>query len=88
MKWIRPVLFGATCLLTVPAHAQPLNDAEKPVVLAGAQFCIGPACVGQDYGRRYHYYDRDYDRDGRYRRHYGYGRDYEYRRHRDYDYWR
>ncbi len=54
------------CVTAFPALADSLSTTDKPVVLAGGQFCVGPGCVG-----------RDQDRDWRSRRHgYGYDRDY------------
>ena len=63
MRTFASILAGAACLVAVPALAAPEAGPQKPLVLAGAEFCVGPACVGHD------------DRDWRYRRHYGYDYD-------------
>jgi len=64
MKTLASILVVAAGL-TMPALAGSPGTTDNPVVLAGGQFCVGPACVG-----------RDRDRDWRYR-HRGYGYDRE-----------
>ena len=65
MKTLASILLVAASVTAFPALADSLSTTDKPIVLAGGQFCVGPACVG-----------RDRDRDWRYR-HRGYGYDRE-----------
>ncbi len=67
MKTLASILLLAAGLTAFPALADSLSTTDKPVVLAGGQFCVGPACVGRDR-------DRD-DWRYRHRRGYGYDRD-------------
>jgi len=65
MKTLASILLVAASVTAFPALADSLSTTDKPIVLAGGQFCVGPACGG-----------RDRDRDWRYRhRGYGYDRD-------------
>jgi hypothetical protein len=64
MKTLASILVLGAALMAMPAIADPLNTSDKPIVLAGGQFCVGPACVG-----------RDRDRDWGYRHHRGYAWD-------------
>ena len=65
MKTLGSILVLTAALTAMPALADSVSTTDKPIVLAGGQFCVGPACVG-----------RDRDRDWRYRhRGYGYDRD-------------
>jgi hypothetical protein len=86
MKSFVLLLACAAGALAVPAYAGSLASNDKPVVLAGARFCVGPACVGRDHdsdwryrhSRQYHHHYRDdrgygYDNDTE-RRDYRYGR--------------
>jgi hypothetical protein len=65
MKTLGSILVLGAALMAMPAIADPLSTSDKPIVLAGGQFCVGPACVG-----------RDRDRDWGYRHHRGYDRGY------------
>ncbi len=67
MKTLGSILVLGAALMAMPAVADPLSTSDKPIVLAGGQFCVGPACVGRDR-------DRD-DWRYRHRRGYGYDRD-------------
>ena len=64
MKTLGSILVLGAALMAMPAIADSSSTTDKPIVLAGGQFCVGPACVG-----------RDRDRDWRYRRGYGYDRE-------------
>jgi hypothetical protein len=64
MKTLASILVLGAALMAMPAIADPLNTSDKPIVLAGGQFCVGPACVGR-------YRDRDWE----YRHHRGYAWD-------------
>jgi hypothetical protein len=64
MKTLGSILVLGAALMAMPAIADSSSTTDKPIVLAGGQFCVGPACVG-----------RDGDRDWRYRRGYGYDRE-------------
>jgi hypothetical protein len=64
MKTFGSILVLGAALTAMPALADSLSTSDKPIVLAGGQFCVGPACVG-----------RDRDRDWRRHRGYGYDRD-------------
>src|SRR6266516_794315 len=65
MKTLGSILVLTAALTAMPALADSVSTTDKPIVLAGGRFCVGPACVG-----------RDRDRDWRYRhRGYGYDRD-------------
>ena len=66
MKTLASILLLGAGLMAFPAVADSLRT-DKPIVLAGGQFCVGPACVGRDR-------DRD-DWRYRHRRGYGYDRD-------------
>jgi hypothetical protein len=63
MKTFGSILVLGTALMAMPALADSLSTSD-PIVLAGGQFCVGPACVG-----------RDRDRDYRHRRGYGWDRE-------------
>ena len=67
MKTLASILVLAAGLMAVPAFAGSMSTTDRPVVLAGGQFCVGPACVGRDR-------DRD-DWRSRHRRGYGWDRD-------------
>jgi hypothetical protein len=90
MKSFAPLLACAACLLTVPAYAASSASTDNPVVLAGAQFCVGPACVGRSHDRDGRYrHGREYHQHYRDDRGYGYDRDQGYDRDRgDYRYGR
>jgi hypothetical protein len=62
MKTLGSILILGAALTAMPALADSLSTSDKPIVLAGGQFCVGPACVG-----------RDRDRDWGYRHRHGYG---------------
>jgi hypothetical protein len=64
MKTLGSILVLGAALMAMPAIADSLSTSDKPIVLAGGQFCVGPACVG-----------RDRDRDYRHRRGYGWDRE-------------
>src|SRR6266576_2202553 len=51
MKSFAPLLVCAACLAGMPATAGTLAAPDNPIVLAGAKFCVGPACVGRDRDR-------------------------------------
>jgi hypothetical protein len=51
MKTLASILVLGTALTAMPALADPLSTSDKPIVLAGGQFCVGPACVGRDRDR-------------------------------------
>jgi hypothetical protein len=67
MKTLGSILVLGAALMAMPAIADPLSTSDKPIVLAGGQFCVGPACVG-----------RDRDRDWGYRHRRGYAEDRGY----------
>ncbi len=67
MKTLASILVIAAGITALPALADSMSTTDRPVVLAGGQFCVGPACIG-----------RDRDRDWRYRDHRGYGYDRDY----------
>ena len=68
MKTLASILGLAAGLTAFPALAGSMSTTDRPVVLAGGQFCVGPACIGRD---------RDRD-DWRYRHRRGYGWDRDY----------
>ncbi len=67
MKTLASILVLAGGLTALPALAGSMSTTDQPAVLAGGQFCVGPACIGRDR-------DRD-DWRYRHRRGYGYDRD-------------
>jgi hypothetical protein len=67
MKTLASILVFAAGLTALPALADSMSTTDRPVVLAGGQLCVGPACIGRDR-------DRD-DWRYRHRRGYGYDRD-------------
>ena len=67
MKTLASILVLGAALTAMPALADSSSTSDKPIVLAGGQFCVGPACVG-----------RNRDRDWEYRHHRGYARDRDY----------
>jgi hypothetical protein len=88
MKSFALLLACGACLLTVPAYAASSAWTDNPVVLAGAHFCVGPACVGRSHDRDWRY-RREYHQHYRDDRGYGYDRDQGYDRDRgDYRYGR
>jgi hypothetical protein len=64
MKALASILTLSAGLAAFPAFADSLSATNNPVILTGAEACIGPACIGTHH-----------DRDWRYRHHYGYGYD-------------
>jgi hypothetical protein len=67
MKTFGSILVLAAAFTAMPALADPLSKTDNPIVLAGGQFCVGPACVGRD---------RDRDWSDRHHRGYAYDRDH------------
>ena len=67
MKTLGSILVLGAALTAMSALADPLSASDKPIVLVGGQFCVGPACVGR-------YRDRDWE----YRHHRGYAWDRGY----------
>ena len=66
MKLFAPLLVCAFCVVGMPASAETLTAPNNPIVLAGAKFCVGPACVSRDrdrdryrHGREWRGRDRD-----------------------------
>ncbi len=50
MKTLASILLLGAGLMAFPAVADSLRT-DKPIVLAGGQFCVGPACIGRDRDR-------------------------------------
>jgi hypothetical protein len=67
MKTLGSILVLGAALTAMPAIADSLSTSDKPIVLAGGQLCVGPACVGRD---------RDRDWGDRHRRGYGWDREH------------
>ena len=64
MRMFAPLLVCAACALAVPSYAGSTEPSGNPVIKTGAQFCVGPACVGTYRDRdRYYRHPRDRDRD-------------------------
>ncbi len=51
MKTLASMLVLAAGLTALPALAGSMSTTDQPVVLAGGQFCVGPACIGRDRDR-------------------------------------
>jgi hypothetical protein len=55
MKTLGSILVLGAALMAMPAFADSSSTSDKPIVLAGGQFCVGPACVGRDRDRDWGY---------------------------------
>jgi hypothetical protein len=51
MKTLGSILVLGAALIAMPAFADSSSTSDKPIVLAGGQFCVGPACIGRDRDR-------------------------------------
>jgi hypothetical protein len=64
MKMFAPLLVCAACAIAAPSYAGSTAASGNPVIKTGAEFCVGPACVGTNRDRDRHYRHREYrDRD-------------------------
>jgi hypothetical protein len=63
MKTLGSMLVLGAALIAMPAFADSSSTSDKPIVLAGGQFCVGPACIGRDRDRDWGYRHRGYARD-------------------------
>jgi hypothetical protein len=55
MKTLGSILVLGAAVMAMPALADSLGTTDKPIVLAGGQLCVGPACVGRDRDRDWGY---------------------------------
>jgi hypothetical protein len=58
MKTLGSILVLGAALMAMPAFADYSSTSDKPIVLAGGQFCVGPACIGRDRDRDWEYRHR------------------------------